>query len=191
MSYWTFTDIFEEQGPRMTPFHGGFGLLNYQDIKKPAYYAYSFLNKLGNTELSSNDSSSIVCKDKKGNLQVLFWNFSITHPGDTVNDQTFYKRDLPAKLIAPVTVKIAHLPAGKYKLRVYKVGYKANDAYATYLDMKSPDQLTRQQVTTIKQINNGKAVSENVIAVTGGELLKTFAMRENDVYFVTIEKVKS
>lgn len=29
MSYWTFTDIFEEAGPRMTPFHGGFGMLNY------------------------------------------------------------------------------------------------------------------------------------------------------------------
>lgn len=32
MSYWTFTDIFEESGPRITPFHGGFGLINYQDI---------------------------------------------------------------------------------------------------------------------------------------------------------------
>jgi xylan 1,4-beta-xylosidase len=28
MSYWVFTDIFEEPGPRFTPFHGGFGLLN-------------------------------------------------------------------------------------------------------------------------------------------------------------------
>ena len=40
MSYWVFTDIFEENGPRMTPFHGGFGLLNYQGIRKPAYLAF-------------------------------------------------------------------------------------------------------------------------------------------------------
>ena len=51
MSYWTFTDIFEEAGPRMTPFHGGFGLLNYQDLRKPAFYSYQFLNKLGDTEV--------------------------------------------------------------------------------------------------------------------------------------------
>ena len=139
MSYWTFTDIFEENGPRFTPFHGGFGLMNYQDIKKPAWYAFSFLNRLGDTELTSSDSSSIACKDKKGNMQVLFWNFTITHPGDTVNDQIFYKRDLPSKKIAPVTVKIDHIPAGKYKLQVYKVGYHVNDAYGTYFDMKSPD----------------------------------------------------
>jgi xylan 1,4-beta-xylosidase len=192
MSYWTFTDIFEEQGPRLTPFHGGFGLINYQDIKKPAYYAYSFLNKLGNTELKSSDSSSIACKDNKGNMQLLFWNFTITHPGDSVNDQVFYKRDLPAKSIAPVAVKMDHIPAGKYKLQVYKVGYHINDAYGTYFGLKSPDQLTRQQVAMIRQGNSGKAISSELVNVTGnGNLMKSFPMRENDVYFVTIEKIKS
>ena len=52
MSYWVFTDIFEEAGPRFTPFHGGFGLVNYQGINKPAFYAYQFLNRLGETELN-------------------------------------------------------------------------------------------------------------------------------------------
>ena len=35
MSYWTFTDIFEEAGPPPTPFHGGFGLMNMHGLKKP------------------------------------------------------------------------------------------------------------------------------------------------------------
>ncbi len=47
MSYWVFTDIFEEAGPRFTPFHGVFGLQTIQGIKKPVYYFYSFLNKTG------------------------------------------------------------------------------------------------------------------------------------------------
>jgi len=42
MSYWVFTDIFEEAGPRFTPFHGGFGLVNYQGINKPAFTPISF-----------------------------------------------------------------------------------------------------------------------------------------------------
>ena len=56
MSYWTFTDIFEENGPVPSPFHGGFGLLNFQGLRKPSFYAYQFLNKLGDTELVSNDA---------------------------------------------------------------------------------------------------------------------------------------
>ena len=51
MSYWTFTDVFEEAGPSPAPFHGGFGLLNEQGIRKPAFYAYEYLGRLGRTEL--------------------------------------------------------------------------------------------------------------------------------------------
>lgn len=35
LSFWTFTDVFEETGPAPTPFHGGFGLINQQTLKKP------------------------------------------------------------------------------------------------------------------------------------------------------------
>jgi len=61
MSYWTFTDIFEEAGPRMTPFHGGFGMLNYQDLAKPSNIAYKFLNRLADTELTCSDPDAFVC----------------------------------------------------------------------------------------------------------------------------------
>lgn len=192
MSYWTFTDIFEELGPRMTPFHGGFGLMNYQDIKKPAFYTYQFLNKLADTELKSNDTCTISCKDKQGNLQVLFWNFTITHPDDSTNDQVFYKRDLPAKTIEPVKISVSHLTAGKYQLQVFKVGYRVNDPYATYLDLKSPSQLTRADVTKIRQQNNGNAIISAMINIpANGIFEKEFPMRQNDVYFVTLHPIKN
>jgi xylan 1,4-beta-xylosidase len=190
MSYWTFTDIFEEMGPRFTPFHGGFGLLNYQDIKKPAYFAYQFLNKLGDRELASADTASIACKDKNGGLQLLFWNFTITHPGDSVNNQSYYKRDLPSRNIAPAELNIKNLSAGKYKMEVYKVGYRSNDAFTIYHDLKLPSQLTKQQVDMLKQAANGKAISTSIINVSGNETMKKiFPMRENDVYFVTLKKI--
>jgi xylan 1,4-beta-xylosidase len=49
-SYWTFSDIFEENYFSSVPFHGGFGLLNIHGIAKPAYRAYELLHHLG-TEL--------------------------------------------------------------------------------------------------------------------------------------------
>ena len=85
MSYWMFTDIFEEAGPRWTPFHGGFGLINYQDINKPAFYAYQFLNRLGPTELKNSDPASWICTDTSGGMQALVWDFTNTHPGTNIN----------------------------------------------------------------------------------------------------------
>ena len=97
MSYWTFTDIFEEAGPPVTSFHGGFGLMTLQGIKKPSYFAYQFLNQLGNKELSNRDSSSWVCKDASGNVQALFWNYTLLSPDSSYNQQFYNKIILPKK----------------------------------------------------------------------------------------------
>ncbi len=46
-SYWTFSDIFEENYFPSVPFHGGFGLLNIHGIAKPSYHAFALLHALG------------------------------------------------------------------------------------------------------------------------------------------------
>ncbi len=50
-SFWTFTDIFEENYFPSVPFHGGFGLLNLHGIAKPVYRAFELLHKLGTEQL--------------------------------------------------------------------------------------------------------------------------------------------
>ena len=190
MSYWVFTDIFEEAGPRFTPFHGGFGLLNTQGINKPAFYSFKFINKLGNTELVNKDSCSWVCKDAKGNMQILLWDFTNTHPGDSVNNQVYYVRDLSAKSKGKVKVAVSNVPEGNYVLELYKVGYRTNDTYTTYLDMGKPNQLTKQQVEQIKKINDGSPVSKEIVKVKAGvTFTKEMDLRENDVYLLNLIKL--
>ena len=48
-SYWTFSDIFEENYFPSVPFHGGFGMQNIHGIAKPAYRAFQLLHGLGTT----------------------------------------------------------------------------------------------------------------------------------------------
>jgi xylan 1,4-beta-xylosidase len=191
MSYWTFTDIFEEAGPRTTPFHGGFGLMNYQDIKKPAYYAFKYLNELGSAELQCVDPGAFVCKDTKGGVQALIWNFTIDHPGDSVNNQVFYKRILPAKPAAPVRLRLQGLQPGNYHLSVYKTGYGNNDPYSAYAKMGSPEQLTVQQVAMLKQNDNDRAVEQTLVKVgTSGKFEKLLALAQNDVLLIKLIRSK-
>ncbi|HEY1719136.1 MAG TPA: glycoside hydrolase [Verrucomicrobiae bacterium] len=190
MSYWTFTDIFEEAGPRWTPFHGGFGLINYEDINKPAFYAYQFLNRLGSTELKNSDAASWICTDKSGGVQALVWDFTITNPGTNVINQVFYKRDLPSLPKNKVTLNLANVPKGKYLLEIYKVGYRVNDAYATYMDLGSPAQLTRAQVAKIKSDNSGAPIAKSTITVgRDGKVQRQFDLRENDVCLFMLKKL--
>lgn len=188
MSYWVFTDVFEEPGPRFTPFHGGFGLLTIQGIPKSAFYAYQFMNKLGKTELKNTDTRSWATKTDNGGIQLLLWNFTNTLPG-YVNNQTYYVKDLPSKSKGKVKVSISHVPAGTYTLEIYKVGYRVNDAYTQYVDMGKPKQLNKQQVEELKSHNDGSPVITETIEVKGNTAFsKELDMRENDVFLLNLVK---
>jgi len=191
MSYWVFSDIFEEAGPRATPFHGGFGLLNYQDIRKPAFFAYQFLNRLGPTELEATDAASYVTTDAAGGVQVLFWDFTNTHPGKSENNQIFYKRDLPAAAKGKAKIQLTHVPPGRYTLTLYQVGYRANDAFAAYKDLGAPAQLTREQVQRLNAASDGKPVEQAPITVRAdGNFARELPLRENDVFLLTLTPKK-
>ncbi|BAV04941.1 xylan 1,4-beta-xylosidase [Filimonas lacunae] len=191
LSYWTFTDIFEEAGPRNTPFHGGFGLVNYQDILKPAYYAYQYLNRMGNQELYSDDTdtASWASKNESGEIQVLLWDFTNSPPPDSINNQQYFSKDLPADKKGRFVLTFKHLPDGAYEWKGYKTGYRANDAYTAYLDMGVPQQLSKQQVAILKDKSKDEVVENSTIIVKNGTAAGgTFTMLTNDVWLFTLKK---
>jgi xylan 1,4-beta-xylosidase len=188
MSYWTFSDIFEELGVAETPFHGGFGLMNMQGIKKPTYFAYKYLNELGRNELANTDSDSWVCSNNQGDVEALFWNVTALDQHRQPNS-VFYKREIAPTRAFPTKLHIANLPSGVYQKELYRIGYKQNDAYTAYLAMGSPEQLTRAQVRVLKDLTNGAPVSTEVVTVKDGTYEEHFTVRENDVFFVKLRKI--
>ena len=83
-SYWTFSDIFEENSFPSVPFHGGFGLLNIHGIAKPIYRAFEILHALGAETLPVvGDHPTVDCWVVRGSgeLTVLLTNFALPrHP---------------------------------------------------------------------------------------------------------------
>ena len=185
MSYWTFTDIFEESGPPLMPFHGGFGLVNLQNLKKPTYFAYKFLNELGKDELVNTDNDSWICKEGD-NIQALIWDYTQLEQ-DTYN-HIFFKRDLQSKDLEPVDFKIDRLKEGKYLLELYKTGYAVNDVYLDYYKLGSPNSLSKEIVKELDSKNSGKPVAVKVVEV-GKEMEFRYSLefRENDVYLLKLK----
>jgi xylan 1,4-beta-xylosidase len=74
LSFWTFSDVFEEGGPIPQPFEGQFGLRAKGGINKPSYYSYGLLHQLGNQRIASPDNNLIATKTADGYLSVAAWN---------------------------------------------------------------------------------------------------------------------
>jgi xylan 1,4-beta-xylosidase len=73
MSFWTFSDVFEEGGPIPKPFEGEFGLRAKGGINKPSYYDFALLHKLGDERLANASKNVIVTKNADG-LSIAAWN---------------------------------------------------------------------------------------------------------------------
>ncbi len=190
MSYWTFTDIFEEMGPRFTPFHGGFGMMNLQGIRKPAYHAFKFLSRLQGDDVQSDDNQSWITKSKNGTITVLAWDYSPVVPPKGKTDQVFYKQELPAADKGQLVIDLAGVPDGKYKVAVYQTGYKRNDPFTAYVGMGLPNQLTRAQVAELDKLSSGAPVSQSEITVAKGKFSTTLPLRANDCFELVLTPVK-
>ena len=188
MSYWVFTDIFEENGPPPVPFHGGFGLLNLQGIKKPAYFAYQFLAQLGPRELTNTDAASWICRDEKGGAQILLWDLTRAAEEKTAN-QKIFRQLIPAKPKNEIAITVSNVPAGGYRLGLWTVGFEKNDAYSAYLKLGAPSQLTREQEMQLRAAATGQAEWNAEVEVRAdGRFTKTISLRENDVVLLKLDR---
>ena len=75
LSFWTFSDVFEESGPIPEPFDGHFGLRAEYGINKPVYYDFALLHRLGDTRLANDNLNIIVTKRQDDKLVIALWNY--------------------------------------------------------------------------------------------------------------------
>jgi xylan 1,4-beta-xylosidase len=185
MSYWTFTDIFEEPGAPVSPFHGGFGLLTREGLKKPSYYVYQFLNKLGNNEIVNTDKNSWITKDPKGNIQLLVYDFDLPDQGQESN-QSYFKKVLPPKKQYKLQLDLTGLN-GNYKMVTTRVGFEVNDVYTAYAKAGSPHDINKALMTKFKSMEN-TIESSKTVTIKNGKFVGDLVIRENDVLFVELIK---
>jgi xylan 1,4-beta-xylosidase len=86
MSFWTFSDVFEEGGPIAKPFTGMFGLRAKGGINKASYYAYGLLHELGSERLTNTSLDVIATENGSGEIEVAAWN--LADPGQHGSDNT-------------------------------------------------------------------------------------------------------
>jgi xylan 1,4-beta-xylosidase len=157
LSFWAISDIFEESRAGDTPFHGGFGLINTQGLKKPSYHGYWFLSRLGNEVLEQGDSF-VVTRHKSGKISVLVWNY--THYTDeAASDSRFIQKALGTHRLYDMFVQqpekqfILNLAGLEKKLRVQTTRFdrEHGSVLDAWLDMGAPQQILREDLDVLRQ----------------------------------------
>jgi xylan 1,4-beta-xylosidase len=133
-SYWTFSDVFEEQGVVKKPFYGGYGLIAAGGIAKPAFAAFQLLHELGDERVELNSDSALLTRRRDGSLVVALWNYA--PPSETVPSKT-------------VTLEVR----GRHPRHalVARVDSDHGDFHSAYQKMGEPIYPTAAQLAELKQ----------------------------------------
>jgi len=156
MSYWSFSDVFEEQGVVKKPFYGGYGLMAEDNIPKPALNAFAMLHQLGDVRLPSAADSTLVTRRKDGAVVVAVWNYAA--PSDAAAKG-------PARSF---TLKFAH--AGSHAT-VRRLDAQHGDVNAAYAAMGQPDFPSRKQIAELQEA--GRPAKPESMTLNHGKLTLT------------------
>ncbi|WP_281399816.1 GH39 family glycosyl hydrolase [Sphingomonas rhizophila] len=186
MSYWTYSDLFEEPGPPPTPFHGGFGLMNREGIRKPAWFAYKYLAALRGKAVPLADRSGFASADEHA-VAAVVWDWQ--QPVQKVSNKPFYSRLVPNAPSRPLSLRWAHLKPGRYRLAVQRTGYRRNDAFSAYIDMGMPASLSATQLAQLQRgTRDLPERAQTVVVGKNGTARTSVPMRSNDVVLVTLKR---
>ncbi len=153
MSYWTFDDVFEEGGVSDGPFHNTFGLIAVGGIKKPAFYDYALMHRLGDERLANQSSNVLVTRRSDGLIVVAVWNLVEPDQKGTTHHMRLEFRNVSAS--APFLIR--------------RVDEKHSNSLAAYRAMGSPRYPTQAQ---IEQLNRESALTPAEIAILKNGVLE-------------------
>jgi xylan 1,4-beta-xylosidase len=150
VSYWTASDYFEESGNPKALFHGGFGMIGLDGLRKARYWAYYLLHRLGAERIAVSGEGdgfgglvkSVATRFDDGSVSILMENATQQHArmaGD-------------AALARHVTMTVTGLAAGKrYQVEHDRIDNTHSNVYGAWQSMGSPAWPDAAQMAVLHQ----------------------------------------
>ncbi|MGD1024425.1 MAG: glycosyl hydrolase family 39 [Candidatus Sulfotelmatobacter sp.] len=150
MSYWSFSDVFEEQGVVKTPFYGGYGLIAEDNIPKPAFNAFKLLHQLGDERIQLDSDSALLTRRKDGTLVLALWNYSPPAQDGSPRTITLRLKNTNAKHVLIARVDNAH---GDVNPVYEKMG---SPRYPTQMQIKELQHAAEMSAPETGHLRNGE-----------------------------------
>lgn len=169
LSFWTFSEVFEEGGPPNAPFHH-FGLRATGGINKPAFYDFALLHQLGNQRIANDSKNVLVTKKTDGSLAIALWNLSpLTQAG---HDKTYV---LHLNGVSPNT-----------SVSISRVDDTHGNVMPFYRAMGSPGSPTQKQVNELNK--HSEPGAPEIRTLEQGKL--TLTLGPNALYLLQVRTKK-
>ena len=176
-AYWVFSDVFEEADVPRALFHGGFGLLTENGIRKPVFHAFAFAGRLYEN-IVHLDEVSCVTMDESGNAAALLFNPSLGNkPEERAGMQA---------LSIEISIPCAY---EEVFVSIRKVDAVRGNAFAAWKKMGRPRWPERDRMEILQSAQHPE-IENRKIKCESGHARITTELPVNGIQLVLMRKVR-
>ncbi len=159
-SFWTFSDIFEENYFPSVPFHGGFGLLNLHGIPKPTYRAFELLHNIGTEQfLVDGLHETVDCRVIRNDSTVTVLLTNHTTPGHSIETEH-------------LEIRLSNVPEPR-EVHIRRIDEKHANPKRLWQEMGQPEYLTEREVEQLEEASQVVKEKQRFKYKAGALFLKT------------------
>lgn len=189
---WTLTDFIEELAVDDRLFHGGMGLFTRNGVKKPAYYAFSFLNQLKDVLLQRGEGY-FVTTDKDGYYSILLYNYN--HYSNLYAQGILFDTSPESRYEVfgethslDIELTLDHLAEGSYQLKEQIVNRNYGSCYDEWVRMGAEPLTTPEEIDILKARSTPMLIKSTVDTQDGR--ISYFAHLEpHEIRLVTLKYI--
>ncbi|VUC23274.1 unnamed protein product, partial [Clonostachys rosea] len=173
LTYWTFTDIFEEEGAGLTPFHGGFGIVNSQGMPKPTFHAFRMLSWLGDEILAQHTDHGIITRNSRtGFLSAILFHYPpemFTSPPPAYKSRKVAIETVATGIPTRKRIQIGNLkPGAAFIVEELSPG-SSGDVVSAWEKIGAPSHITRELTEELRSFASSLA-SDILVAGDDGSV---------------------
>jgi xylan 1,4-beta-xylosidase len=171
-SFWTFSDIFEENYFPSVPFHGGFGLLNLHGIPKPTYRGFELLHQLGTEQLlvdGLHETVDCSVMRDESSLTILLTNH--TTPGHSIETEN-------------IEIRLENATAPN-QAHIQRIDAEHANPKRLWQEMGKPEYLKEKDVAALQQ-SSMLVKEQQAVSFEGGTISLKTTLPPHAVAAITI-----
>lgn len=161
-AYWNLSDIYDQVGYGAEAFHGHYGMLNLQGLRKPVWFGFLLLGRLGKERIEVEGGSedgltgAIATRTEGGGCAVAIYDYRPTMDG----------------FGSPYQARVRLPPSGGGirldRLRLFRVDDERQNVLAAWRALGAPAYLSREQTEDLRRTNSLRAESPDSVRIERG-----------------------
>lgn len=193
LGYWLLSDISSEYIDSAGLLYGGAGLINRNGIRKPGYFAYEYLSKLG-SHLIKKGENHIITRHSDNEFEVLVFNYKYLSHYSLINYD--YEKDfrhinnlLEDQDDLSVTIQLRNVREGKYSVKQYALNSEHGSLLDEWIRLSAPDNIQQSEVDYLRNICVPKRQIYKTHSTETGDLILNCNLMPNeiDLFLIRLE----